>query len=46
VAEEYVDWAANKNMTAVNVWRTLYSWPALKLSDNEREYIRVLAERK
>ncbi len=46
VAEKYVDWAAKKQMTAANVWRTLAHWPALKLTANERKYIRVLAERK
>jgi len=46
IAEQYVDWAAKKNMTARNVWRTLQCWPALKLTNSEKEYIRVLAERK
>lgn len=46
IAENYVDWAAARNMTAGNVWRTLCSWPALKLTRNERRYIKVLAEKK
>lgn len=45
IAESFVDWAAVKKMTAANVWRTLNSWPALHLTDNEKEYIRVLSER-
>lgn len=46
IAEKYVDWAAERKMTAGNVWRTIWSWPALKLTRNELQYIKVLAEKK
>ena len=46
IAERYVEWAAARNMTAENVWRCLWAWPALRLTKQEKEYLRVYAERK
>lgn len=45
VAEQYVEWAAARGMTAEHVADTITRWPHLKLTDNEREYIRTLARR-
>lgn len=46
IAEKYVEWAAAKNMTAENVWRAIWAWPALHLTRKQRQYIKVYAERK
>jgi len=45
VAEAYVYWAAERQMTAEHVADTINRWPHLKLTSNEQEYIRTLARR-